>query len=47
MNQTDIKKLLPHREPFLFIDSALRVDGTSITAIRKVREDAFYFKGHF
>jgi len=47
MNQTDIKKLLPHREPFLFIDSVLRVDETSITAIRQIREDAFYFKGHY
>jgi len=47
MNQIDIKKLLPHRDPFLFIDSVLFVNETSILATRTVMGDDFYFKGHY
>ena len=42
-----VKKLLPHREPFLFIDAVTRIDGTSIEAYRDIRPDEFYFAGHF
>ncbi|MDC7227343.1 MAG: 3-hydroxyacyl-ACP dehydratase FabZ [Spirochaetales bacterium] len=43
----EIKKLLPHREPFLFVDSVdVNEDGT-YTGYRKFTEDDFFFKGHF
>jgi 3-hydroxyacyl-[acyl-carrier-protein] dehydratase len=42
-----IKKLLPHREPFLFIDEVLEKSATRTIAKRTVREDEFFFTGHF
>jgi 3-hydroxyacyl-[acyl-carrier-protein] dehydratase len=42
-----IKKLLPHREPFLFIDMVLSTDAKRIVAKRTIREDEFFFAGHF
>ncbi len=43
----DIKSILPHREPFLFIDTVKNINTTSITACRKVNGNDFYFKGHY
>ena len=43
----DVKKLLPHREPFLFIDEVLEVDEKSIVAKWFVSPDEDFFKGHF
>lgn len=44
----NITDLLPHREPFLFLDKIVSVDGTTkITAEKKINEDEGYFKGHF
>lgn len=43
-----IKQFLPHREPFLFVDEITEVvPGESATGKRKLREDEFFFKGHF
>ena len=42
-----IKKLLPHREPFLFIDKVLEKSETRVVATRHIRPDEFYFAGHF
>lgn len=47
MDTAAVKKLLPHREPFLFIDAVTRIDGRSIEAYRDIRPDEFYFPGHF
>ncbi|HOC52158.1 MAG TPA: 3-hydroxyacyl-ACP dehydratase FabZ [Caldisericia bacterium] len=44
----EIKKLLPHREPFIFVDEILeRVEGKKIIASRKIRNDEFWVKAHF
>ena len=43
----DIKKLLPHREPFLFVDEVLEVNEESIVAKWFVSPEAEFFKGHF
>ncbi|MDR2632186.1 MAG: 3-hydroxyacyl-ACP dehydratase FabZ [Treponema sp.] len=43
----DIKALLPHREPFLFVDAILAADTNRIVARHVFREDAFFFQGHF
>ncbi len=43
-----IKKIIPHREPFLLVDE-VRVleDGKKYIGVHHVREDEYYFKGHF
>ena len=43
----DIKSLLPHREPFLFVDEIVSCDDNGSVSIRKFTEDDFFFKGHF
>jgi len=43
----DIKDLIPHREPFLFADRIVEQTEGSIIVERKIREDEFYFKGHY
>ena len=47
MKIDDIKKILPHREPFLFIDEIRELGENYVTGIKYVREDEYYFKGHF
>ncbi|MCR5481197.1 MAG: 3-hydroxyacyl-ACP dehydratase FabZ [Clostridia bacterium] len=47
-NKEQIKEFIPHREPFLLIDEIVEMEeGKSITAIKHVSEDEYYFKGHF
>ena len=48
IDQEQIKKNIPHREPFLLVDE-VRVleDGKKYIGIRHVRGDEYYFKGHF
>ena len=43
----DIKALLPHREPFLFVDRIEEATEERIVAFRKYTEKYFFFKGHF
>lgn len=48
LNQEQIKEIIPHREPFLLVDEVLEMEvGKSITAVKYVREEEYYFKGHF
>ena len=43
-----IKKILPHRYPFLMIDRVIRVDpGKTLTAIKNVSVNEPFFEGHF
>jgi len=45
---SQIEDLLPHRAPFLFVDSVLKLEeGKKILAKRKLRIDEPYFLGHF
>ena len=48
LDRADIEKILPHRDPFLFLDSVSEIEAKQ-RAVGKwlVREDAFFFKGHF
>jgi len=39
--------VLPHREPFLFIDRILQLSEGSVVAARTFREDELFFAGHF
>ncbi len=44
---TDIKSLLPHREPFLFVDAIISADDNGSVSEHTFTEDKFFFKGHF
>ncbi|MCH5290233.1 MAG: 3-hydroxyacyl-ACP dehydratase FabZ [Treponema sp.] len=44
---TDIQSLLPHRKPFLFVDSIESIDENGCVCTRTFTEDDFFFKGHF
>lgn len=44
----DIKKVIPHREPFLFIDEVTElIPNEKLVAVKKVSIDEYFFKGHF
>jgi 3-hydroxyacyl-[acyl-carrier-protein] dehydratase len=43
----EIASLLPHREPFLFVDEVLSADKEKIVAKHVFTEKEFFFKGHF
>ena len=43
----DIENLLPHREPFLFVDEIARADEKRITAKYVFTGKEFFFRGHF
>jgi 3-hydroxyacyl-[acyl-carrier-protein] dehydratase len=48
LNLEDIKKILPHREPFLFIDKVVELEkGKKVVAIKNITGKEDYFKGHF
>jgi 3-hydroxyacyl-[acyl-carrier-protein] dehydratase len=48
MNKEEIKKIIPHREPFLLIDEVTELKpGKSVVALKRVSADEYYFKGHF
>ena len=43
-----IEEILPHREPFLLLDEVVEFEpGKRVVARRRVREDEWYFAGHF
>ena len=48
MKLDEIKQILPHREPFLFIDEVTELEkGKRIVAIKKITGKEDFFKGHF
>ncbi len=48
MDIEEIKRILPHRPPFLLIDRIINVKkGSSITAMKNVTYDEPFFVGHF
>ena len=42
-----IKKILPHREPFIFIDEIRELGEEHIIGVKYVKKEEEYFKGHF
>lgn len=42
-----IKDLLPHREPFLFVDRLEKVSNEEIIGFKTFTKDEFFFRGHF
>ena len=48
VNKEDIKKYLPHREPFLFIDEVLDIkENTQIHATKYISNEEYFLQGHF
>lgn len=43
----NIESLLPHRKPFLFVDSIDSFDENGCVCTRKFTDEDFFFKGHF
>ncbi len=43
----DIKRLLPHRPPFLLVDKILKMDETSVVGLKNVTMNEGFFVGHF
>ncbi len=43
-----IKEIIPHRDPFLLIDEVTELEpGVSVTALKHLKEDEYWYKGHF
>ncbi len=43
----DIKRMLPHRPPFLLVDKIIEITDASVTAIKNVTMNEAFFVGHF
>ena len=46
-NKQQIKEILPHRDPFLFIDEIRDLGDDFIVGVKYVKEEEDYFRGHF
>ena len=46
-NKEKIKAILPHRDPFLFIDEIREIGKDFIVGVKFVKSEEEYFKGHF
>lgn len=48
MNKEQIMEVIPHRDPFLLIDEIVEMEvGVKVKARKYIKEDEFWFKGHF
>lgn len=48
LSREQIKEIIPHRDPFLFLDEVLElVPGERVVAVKAVRDEEPHFKGHF
>jgi len=47
MKIEDIKKVLPHRYPFLLVDRVLELEDDKIKALKNVTANEEFFNGHF
>jgi 3-hydroxyacyl-[acyl-carrier-protein] dehydratase len=43
----EILKAIPHRPPFLFVDTIVELTDTKIKTTRKARPEEEFFKGHY
>lgn len=43
----DVLAAIPQRPPFLFIDKIIKEDSNSVTTQRTLRDDDYFFQGHF
>jgi 3-hydroxyacyl-[acyl-carrier-protein] dehydratase len=48
MDRKAIEEIIPHRDPFLLIDEITELEpGKRVVAIKYLKEDEYWFKGHF
>ena len=47
LSREDIKKILPHRYPFLMVDRILELNETSAIGVKKLSMNDYFFAGHF
>jgi len=47
ISKENIKQIIPYDEPFLFIDRVLKLEKKNIVAVKDVKADEPYFRGHF
>ena len=48
LGREQIEEILPHRDPFLFLDEVLVLEpGERVVARKQVREDEWFLTGHF
>ena len=48
LSREQIKEIIPHRDPFLFLDEIVElVPGQRAVAIKQVRPEEPHFQGHF
>jgi 3-hydroxyacyl-[acyl-carrier-protein] dehydratase len=43
----DVRAVLPHREPFLFIDRVIELSERRVVSVRTFRPEEDFFRGHF
>ena len=43
----EVLSAIPQRPPFLFVDKIISREGNSITTQRTLRDDEYFFQGHF
>jgi 3-hydroxymyristoyl/3-hydroxydecanoyl-(acyl carrier protein) dehydratase len=47
LNKEEIKKIIPYKEPFLFVDGVEEIKENKIFGLYQTSKDDYYFKGHF
>ncbi|NLO37312.1 MAG: 3-hydroxyacyl-ACP dehydratase FabZ [Clostridiaceae bacterium] len=47
MERSDIERIIPHREPFLLVDAVTELTDDRVVALKHVKPDEDYFRGHF
>lgn len=48
MDRKAIEQIIPHRDPFMLIDEVIELEpGKRVVARKHLKEDEFWFKGHF
>lgn len=43
----DIKRILPHDDPFVFVDKIIEISPKHIVGVKNVTQTEYFFKGHF
>ena len=47
MNQEDIKRIIPHRDPMLLLDRVMEMQGDRIVCEKHLTGEEDFFRGHF
>jgi 3-hydroxyacyl-[acyl-carrier-protein] dehydratase len=47
MNRQEIEELIPHRDPFLWVDEVIEIGNNRIVARKHINDDLDVFRGHY